>query len=143
MKDKVLQKIASLRQSDVGRSLWSSGLSNERAWMVSLWGNTPSFHKLVVGEEYLLLDGCGSFYKNGNSVGYFQMGTIMKVLEKDNDVAKVSLKGSTFRVTSDASFANRGSTFAVSEGVEVEGGLYETHYRINMIAINDITEDRL
>src|ERR1700761_4196195 len=128
-KENVLQKIAELRQSDEGRSLWSAKPSNEWAWYLSLRGydsatNTwkPNtlmvrFHQLKVDEEYLLLDGCGSIYKNGNSVGYFRAGTIVKVLSKDNDIAEVSLKGNTFRVTSDASFANASSTFAITEGV--------------------------
>lgn len=138
-REKVLNRIEELRKSDEGHSIWSSKPRNEWAWYVSLRGAKPSFHELIIGEEYLLIDDCGSFYKNGNSIGYFQAGSIMKVLDKNDDYAEISVKGSTFKVNSDASFGNNSATFTTEEGVGSVGNLYETHYRINIIPIKDIT----
>ena len=136
--DKILQKISELRLSDVGRSLWSGTISNERAWYVSMWTKCVNFSQLEKGEDYLLLDGCGSFYKNNTSVGYFMGGSLIKVLDIENGVAKVTINGNTFRVTSDASFANTASTFAVSNDVNVTGDLHEIYYHIKIVPIKNI-----
>ena len=60
------------------------------------------------------------------------------MLDIENGVAEVTINGNTFRVTSDASFANTASTFAVSNDVNVTGDLHEIYYHIKIVPIKNI-----
>ena len=134
----ITEKITQLKLSDIDRSPFSTSISNERAFYLSMKDKSVDFHHLIINEEYLLLDGCGSLYRNGNSVGYFTAGSTLKILDKNDAFAIISIKGNTFKVTKDANFANTPSEFTISNTKEVMAELYQSHYHINLICIKDI-----
>lgn len=67
---------------------------------------------IVKGKPYTLKQGTGSIYDEGlnMSLGYFLAGSIITFGNVEGDYIEASIKGQDFKVTSDASFANRGST---------------------------------
>lgn len=65
---------------------------------------------IVKGKCYTLKEGTGSIYHNDYSLGYFQSGSIISFGNIIDDNIEATIEGKTFKVTSDASFGNRGST---------------------------------
>lgn len=70
---------------------------------------------IELNQPYILMQGTNGFYPNGKATSYFTRGSIVVALEHlpdayDQKYVRISIKGSTFQVTGDGGFANRGAT---------------------------------
>ena len=86
----------------------------------------PKVEDITLNKYYFLAEGFGSFYVNGNSPGYFVGGSSVIFKQTTDEGFIIGIRGTTFTVTSDASFGNRPSTWAYSSNY-AEGHIYGSY----------------